>query len=107
MPSRRTPPCRESARPRAYIVPRTSSSVSPLPPLSLGVCSSSLQVTNIPELRSYLDELGINVVQIACGDPHHASWHEGEFLPEIALASRMQMTGAMLGFPGEDYPAPL
>lgn len=84
----------------------TAPPAAPIPPLSLGVCSWSLQVTNIPELRSYLDELGINVVQIACGDPHHASWHEGEFLPEIARAARFQMTGAMLGFPGEDYTSP-
>jgi sugar phosphate isomerase/epimerase len=83
-----------------------TSPAAPLPPLSLGVCSWSLQVSSIPELRSFLDELGINVVQIACGDPHHASWHEGDFLPDIARASRIQMTGAMLGFPGEDYTSP-
>jgi sugar phosphate isomerase/epimerase len=78
----------------------------PLPPLSLGVCSWSLQVSSIPELKSLLDELQIDLVQIACGDPHHASWHEGEFLPDIARASRIRMTGAMLGFPGEDYTTP-
>jgi L-ribulose-5-phosphate 3-epimerase len=89
-------------------VPDTSapSNENPLPPLSLGVCSWSLQVKSIPELRGFLDQLGINVVQIACGDPHHASWDEGEALPEAARASGIVMTGAMLGFPGEDYTSP-
>ena len=53
-----------------------------------------------------LDQLGINVVQIACGDPHHASWDEGDAMPAAALASGIVMTGAMLGFPGEDYTTP-
>lgn len=77
-----------------------------LPPLSLGVCSWSLQVRSIAELRRLLDRLGINVVQIACGDPHHASWDEGDALPETARISGIIMTGAMLGFPGEDYTTP-
>ena len=75
-------------------------------PLSLGVCSWSLQVKSIPELKRLLGQLGVNVVQIACGDPHHASWEEGESLPEAALASGIVMTAAMLGFPGEDYTTP-
>ncbi len=78
----------------------------PLPPLSIGVCSWSLQVGSIPELRKLLDQLGVNVVQIACGDPHHAAWKEGDALPEAAKAAGFQMTGAMLGFPGEDYTTP-
>jgi sugar phosphate isomerase/epimerase len=57
-------------------------------------------------LKSFLEELKINVVQIACGDPHHASWIEGDNLPATALASGIQFTGAMLGFPGEDYTTP-
>ena len=52
-----------------------------LAPFSLGVCSWSLQVKSIPELKGLLDQLGVNVVQIACGDPHHASWNEGESMP--------------------------
>ena len=47
-------------------------------PLAIGVCSWSLQVTSVPELKRFLDRLGIDVVQIACGDPHHASWSEGD-----------------------------
>ena len=82
------------------------SSSSALPPLSLGVCSWSLQVKNIPELKGFLDRLGINLVQIACGDPHHASWDEGDDMPAAALASGIVMAGAMLGFPGEDYTTP-
>jgi L-ribulose-5-phosphate 3-epimerase len=74
--------------------------------LAIGVCSWSLQVKNVPELRLLLDRLGINTVQIACGDPHHASWEEGDRLPEVARAAGFQMTGAMLGFPGEDYTTP-
>ena len=77
-----------------------------LAPWSLGVCSWSLQVRSIAELKGLLDQLGINVVQIACGDPHHASWEEGDAMPAAALASGIVMTGAMLGFPGEDYTTP-
>lgn len=75
-------------------------------PYAIGVCSWSLQVTSVPELRSFLDQLGVNVIQIACGDPHHASWAEGEDMPAAARAAGFQMTAAMLGFPGEDYTTP-
>jgi sugar phosphate isomerase/epimerase len=75
-------------------------------PLAIGVCSWSLQVKSVPELKRLLDRLGLSVVQIACGDPHHAAWEEGDRLPEAALAAGFQMTGAMLGFPGEDYTTP-
>jgi sugar phosphate isomerase/epimerase len=83
-----------------------SSPATALAPWALGVCSWSLQVKSIPELKGLLDQLGINVVQIACGDPHHASWDEGDDMPKAALASGILMTGAMLGFPGEDYTTP-
>jgi L-ribulose-5-phosphate 3-epimerase len=76
-------------------------------PLALGVCSWSLQVTSIPELKQFMDRLGVGVVQIACGDPHHASWDEGDDLPAAALAAGFTMSGTMLGFPGEDYTTPL
>jgi sugar phosphate isomerase/epimerase len=72
----------------------------------VGVCSWSLQVKNIPELKRLMDRLGASAVQIACGDPHHAAWDEGDRLPEAARAAGFQMTGAMLGFPGEDYTTP-
>ena len=75
-------------------------------PLAIGVCSWSLQVKSIPELKRLLDRLGVNVVQIACGDPQHAAWDEGDRMPEAARAAGFQMTGAMLGFPGEDYTTP-
>jgi len=75
-------------------------------PLALGVCSWSLQVKSVPELKRLLERLGIDVVQIACGDPHHAAWEEGDRLPEAARAAGFRMTGAMLGFPGEDYTTP-
>ena len=81
-------------------------SATDLAPWALGVCSWSLQVKSIPELKDLLDHLGVNVVQIACGDPHHASWDEGDAMPQAALASGIVMTGAMLGFPGEDYTTP-
>jgi sugar phosphate isomerase/epimerase len=77
-----------------------------IPPLAIGVCSWSLQVKSIPELQRLLEQLGIEVVQIACGDPHHAAWDEGDRLPEVARAAGFRMTGAMLGFPGEDYTTP-
>jgi len=75
-------------------------------PLAIGVCSWSLQVTRVPELKGFLDRLGIDVVQIACGDPHHASWTEGDAMPAAAKAAGFRMSGAMLGFPGEDYTTP-
>ncbi len=77
-----------------------------LAPLSLGVCSWSLQVTSIPELKRLLEDLGVTTTQIACGDPQHASWQEGDAMPAAALASGLTLTGAMLGFPGEDYTTP-
>jgi sugar phosphate isomerase/epimerase len=75
-------------------------------PLAIGVCSWSLQVKSVPELGRLLGRLGIDVVQIACGDPHHADWQEGDALPAAAKAAGFRMTGAMLGFPGEDYTTP-
>lgn len=78
----------------------------PLEPLAVGVCSWSLQVKSIPELKQLLERLGVDVVQIACGDPHHASWEEGENLASVARGAGFRMTGAMLGFPGEDYTTP-
>jgi sugar phosphate isomerase/epimerase len=75
-------------------------------PLAVGVCSWSLQVKSVAELKRLLDRLGIDVVQIACGDPHHAAWEEGDHLPEVARGAGFRMTGAMLGFPGEDYTTP-
>jgi len=74
--------------------------------LAIGVCSWSLQVKSIPELKRLMDKLGVDVVQIACGDPHHAAWEEGDRLPDVARAAGFRMTGAMLGFPGEDYTTP-
>lgn len=75
-------------------------------PLAIGVCSWSLQVSSIPELKRFMDRLGIGVVQIACGDPHHATWKEGESMPTAATAAGLQISGTMLGFPGEDYSSP-
>ena len=77
-----------------------------LEPLAVGVCSWSLQVGSVPELASLLKTLGVDVVQIACGDPHHAAWAEGDAMPTVANAAGFRMTGAMLGFPGEDYTTP-
>ena len=78
----------------------------PIEPLAVGVCSWSLQVTSVPELQGFLDRLGVDVVQLACGDPHHAAWDEGDDLPAAALAATFRMSGTMLGFPGEDYASP-
>jgi len=75
-------------------------------PYEIGICSWSVQVTSVPELKGILDRLGIDLVQIACGDPVHASWDEGDRMPEAARAAGFRMAGAMLGFPGEDYTTP-
>jgi len=77
-----------------------------LEPLAIGVCSWSLQVKSVSELKRLMDQLAIDVVQIACGDPHHAAWEEGDRLPEAARSAGFRMTGTMLGFPGEDYTTP-
>ncbi len=77
-----------------------------VPPLALGVCSWSLQVKSIAELKRLMDELDVEFTQIACGDPHHASWDEGDAMPDAARDAGLKMTGAMLGFPGEDYTTP-
>jgi sugar phosphate isomerase/epimerase len=75
-------------------------------PLAIGVCSWALNVKSVMELRKICDSLGVNVIQIACGDPFHASWEEGDRMPEAALEAGFQLTCAMLGFPGEDYTTP-
>ena len=72
----------------------------------VGVCSWSLQVKSIFELNDFTNKLGIETVQIACGDPHHASWDEGDDMPAMAKKASFKLTGAMLGFPGEDYTTP-
>lgn len=74
--------------------------------MELGVCSWSLQVTSVPELEGLMSRLGCDLVQIACGDPHHASWDEGDAMPAAAKAAGFRIGGAMLGFPGEDYTTP-
>lgn len=79
---------------------------NPIEPFALGVCSWSLQVRGVGELKAKLDRLGVDVVQIACGDPHHAVWDEGDAMPVAARGAGFRMTGAMLGFPGEDYTTP-
>lgn len=86
--------------------PRASDATSGQTPLAVGVCSWSLQVSSIAELKRLLEPLGTQVTQIACGDPHHADWHEGDGMPKAALASGLVLAGAMLGFPGEDYTSP-
>ena len=62
----------------------TPNPTPPLPPLTLGVCSWSLQVTSVAELARKLGDLGVNATQIACGDPHHARWEEGDDFPRVA-----------------------
>src|SRR4029078_3509849 len=85
------------------IIPRKGEgNIVRVEPYEIGVCSWSLQVSSIPELKRLLDQLGTNLIQIACGDPVHASWKEGEALPEAARAAGFRITAAMLGFPGED-----
>jgi len=75
-------------------------------PLAIGVCSWSLQARSIPELKDLLDRLGIDVIQIACGDPRHGTWAEGDGMPVAARAAGFNMSAAMLAFPGEDYATP-
>src|SRR5207237_9156218 len=75
-------------------------------PSAVGVCRWSRQGKAVPALRKLLYRLGVNTVRIACGRPHHADWQEGDRFPEAARAAKFELTGAMLGFPGEDYTTP-
>lgn len=75
-------------------------------PNTIGVCSWALNVKSIKELRQLCNQLKINTIQIACGDPFHASWDEGDAMPEAALAAGFDISCSMLGFPGEDYTTP-
>ena len=78
----------------------------PIQPYEIGICSWSVQAKSVPELSRILERLGIDLVQIACGDPVHASWAEGDGMPEAARSDGFRMSGAMIGFPGEDYATP-
>src|SRR5262245_35910639 len=73
------------------IDPSSRSRTMAIEPLAIGVCSWSLQVKTIPELKKLVGRLGVDVVQIACGDPHHAAWEEGDKLPEVAKTSGLRL----------------
>src|SRR5207247_1808541 len=77
---------------RALPIPSLRRLPMTLEPLAIGVCSWSLQVKSVAELKRLLERLGIDVVQIACGDPHHAAWEEGDRLPEVARTGGFRMT---------------
>ncbi len=79
----------------------------PLEPLAIGVCSWSLQVTSVPELKRLLDaarhrrradRLRRPAPRLLGRGRRHA---RGRRWPPAS-----SMTGAMLGFPGEDYTTP-
>ena len=73
---------------------------------ALGVCSWSLQVSNIPDLARLSAEVGAEVVQVGIGDPTHGAWDEGADFVEALQASGLELSGTMIGFPGEDYTSP-
>jgi sugar phosphate isomerase/epimerase len=73
---------------------------------TIGVCSWSLQVRSVPELKKLMGEVGAAATQIALGDPNHASWKEGADLVKALRAAHLELTGAMIGYPGEDYTTP-
>ncbi len=75
-------------------------------PFEIGVCSWSLQVTGIKQLEGFLGELGVVATQLALGDPNHATWEEGDGLVDAARSASFDITGTMIGFPGEDYTSP-
>ena len=72
----------------------------------LGVCSWSLQVTSIPELERLVNEVGAAVTQVALGDPNHATWKEGAGFIKSLRQSHLEVSAAMIGYPGEDYTTP-
>ena len=73
---------------------------------ALGVCSWSLQVSNIPDLARLSAEVGAEVVQVGIGDPTHGAWDEGADFVEALQASGLELSGTMIGCPGEDYTSP-
>lgn len=68
-----------------------------------GVCSWSLQVTSLPELERLCRDLEVDLVQLALGDPHHATWQEGDGMIARARETPLSISATMIGFPGEDY----
>ncbi len=53
-----------------------------------------------------MEQVGAVVVQVALGDPNHATWEEGERLIEVLKKSHLEISATMLGYPGEDYASP-
>ena len=72
----------------------------------VGVCSWSLQVKSVPELTELMAAVGAGCTQVALGDPNHATWEEGAGIVQALKASGLELTAAMIGFPGEDYTTP-
>ena len=72
----------------------------------IGVCSWSLQVKSVPELAKLMKEVGAATTQVALGDPNHATWKEGSSFVEALKQSHLDVTGTMIGYPGEDYATP-
>ncbi len=72
----------------------------------LGVCSWSLQVSSVPELVRLAGEVGAEIVQVGLGDPNHGAWDEGGGFLTALRESGLELSGTMIGFPGEDYTTP-
>jgi len=72
----------------------------------IGVCSWSLQAKSVPELGKLMKDVGAAVTQVALGDPNHASWKEGQGIVKALKESHIEISAAMIGFPGEDYTTP-
>ncbi|MBI4600326.1 MAG: sugar phosphate isomerase/epimerase [Planctomycetes bacterium] len=72
----------------------------------IGVCSWSLKVTSVPELRRLMKDVGAAVTQVALGDPNHATWKEGPGIVKALRASHLEISATMIGYPGEDYATP-
>ncbi len=77
-----------------------------MPVPQLGVCSWSLQVKSVPELVKLMNEVGAAVTQVALGDPNHATWVEGPDLIKALKRAPLELSAAMIGYPGEDYTTP-
>lgn len=53
-----------------------------------------------------MNEVGAAVTQVALGDPNHATWVEGRDLIKALKKAPLEMSAAMIGYPGEDYTTP-
>jgi len=69
----------------------------------IGVCSWSLQPTNIGNLLAQVKQLGLSHVQLALGPLVRLDQKQKLYELSHLRSSGLSLTGGMMSFPGEDY----